>query len=159
MELTAQKRRSMYNSPITRAYKESEERKAKEADRLAPLRAKHADQKAALQTRHKHESDRLAHEHQVQRDKWSERPSKPATLDAEMAKERHDLVKNVDPNLIWCRGLASAVMDKLVERRNKGLSTFKQARYARALGHPAPETLTFAGAAEWINSQTGMRAA
>jgi superfamily II DNA or RNA helicase len=62
----------------------------------------------------------------------------------------------IDTAPIWCKGLASAVMDKLAERRGKDLATFKQVRYARALGHPAPETLTFAGASQWINEKTGI---
>jgi hypothetical protein len=64
----------------------------------------------------------------------------------------------IDTAPIWCKGLASAVMDKLAERRKQDLATFKQVRYARALGHPAPEILTFAGASEWINERTGLAA-
>ncbi|MFZ1108465.1 MAG: DEAD/DEAH box helicase [Rhodomicrobium sp.] len=63
----------------------------------------------------------------------------------------------IDPSAIWCKGLASAVMDKLAERRKHDLATFKQARYARRLGHPSPETLTFADASIFINER--MRAA
>lgn len=62
----------------------------------------------------------------------------------------------IDAALISCKGFASAVMDRLAERRKQDLATFKQVRYARALGHPAPETLTFAAASEWINAQTGL---
>ncbi len=65
----------------------------------------------------------------------------------------------IETAAIWCKGFASAILDKLAERRKQDLATFKQVRYARALGHPAPETLSFAGASEWINAQTGMRAA
>jgi superfamily II DNA or RNA helicase len=62
----------------------------------------------------------------------------------------------IDTASIWCKGFASAILDKLAERRKQDLATVRQVRYARALGHPAPETLTFVGASEWINEKTGI---
>ena len=59
----------------------------------------------------------------------------------------------IDVASIWCKGLASAIMDKLFERRKQDLATFRQMRYARRLGHPAPETLSFVAATAWINEQ------
>jgi hypothetical protein len=65
----------------------------------------------------------------------------------------------VDTASIWCKGLASAVLEKLAERRKQDLATFKQIRYARRLGHPAPETLSFMAATDWLNEHARARAA
>ena len=53
----------------------------------------------------------------------------------------------------------AAVMDKLARRRKQDLATFKRIRYARRLGHPAPERLTFADASVWLNDHARARAA
>jgi superfamily II DNA/RNA helicase len=57
----------------------------------------------------------------------------------------------VDAAAIKTKGLASEVLGKLGERRAKGLATIKQVRFARRLGHPAPEELTFAAATAWLD--------
>ena len=58
----------------------------------------------------------------------------------------------ISADTIGSRGLASAVLDRLAQRRLQGLATLKQVRYARMLGHTAPEELTFAEASAWIGS-------
>ena len=65
----------------------------------------------------------------------------------------------VDCSTISCKGLASDVLEKLAERRAKGLATLKQVRYARRLGHPAPETLSFEEARAWLERAKTMAAA
>ena len=58
----------------------------------------------------------------------------------------------IPSDTIRSRGLASAVLDRLAQRRALGLATVKQVRYARMLGHPAPEELSFADASAWIGT-------
>ena len=60
----------------------------------------------------------------------------------------------VEISAITSKGLASEVLGKMAERRAKGLATIKQVRFARGLGHPAPETLSFAMASAWLNEHS-----
>ena len=64
-----------------------------------------------------------------------------------------------DADSIRDRGHASAIIDVLMTRRRLGLATPKQLRYLRQLGHPSPETATFAEATEFLNAQWGARPA
>jgi superfamily II DNA or RNA helicase len=57
----------------------------------------------------------------------------------------------VDIAIISSKGQACYVMDRLMKRRNDDLATLKQIRYARRLGHPEPEKLTFAEMSAWLN--------
>jgi superfamily II DNA or RNA helicase len=59
----------------------------------------------------------------------------------------------VNPALISCKGLASAVIERISDRRRKGLATLKQVRYLRELGHPCPEMASFAEASDWIGRE------
>ena len=65
----------------------------------------------------------------------------------------------VDTLAITSKGLASEVLAKIAQRRTDGRATIKQVRYARRLGHPEPETLTFLAATAWINEHARARAA
>lgn len=64
-----------------------------------------------------------------------------------------------DPESIRDRGHASAIIDCLMTRRKLGLATPKQVKYLRALGHPSPETATFAEASEFLDGRWGGKAA
>jgi len=65
----------------------------------------------------------------------------------------------ISPAAITCKGLASEVLGKLAERREKGLATVKQVRFARRLGHPAAETLSFMEASAWLGKRVPARGA
>ena len=54
---------------------------------------------------------------------------------------------------VYCKGLASRIIDRLMWRRAKGLATLKQVRYLRRLGHPHPERAPFEEASDWISLQ------
>lgn len=64
-----------------------------------------------------------------------------------------EVLKNmgVDLDLIQNKGHASHVLDCLMKRRDNQLGTLKQVRYARRLGHPEPERLTFQQLSAWID--------
>ena len=56
----------------------------------------------------------------------------------------------IDVKVIKSKGLASHMMDQLMKRREQQLGTLKQVRYARRLGHPEPERVTFHELSSWI---------
>jgi superfamily II DNA or RNA helicase len=58
----------------------------------------------------------------------------------------------VDAGAIRYRGIASEIMDRIVQRRAAGLATLKQVKLMRRMGHPEPERATFTEAREWITA-------
>ena len=59
----------------------------------------------------------------------------------------------IDPMSIRCKGQASAIIDRLLLRRDLGLATAKQVRWLRKLGHPQPELATFAEASAFLSEK------
>jgi len=49
----------------------------------------------------------------------------------------------INPEGIQTKGAASVLIGELIDRRTRGLCTFKQAEYLKRLGHTAPETVPF----------------
>jgi superfamily II DNA or RNA helicase len=58
----------------------------------------------------------------------------------------------VERSVVTCRGIASEIIDGIVQRRVSGLATLKQVKLMRRMGHPDPEHATFAEAREWITA-------
>jgi superfamily II DNA or RNA helicase len=52
---------------------------------------------------------------------------------------------------IKCRGHASMIIGRLVERRQQGLATPKQVRLLKRFGHKSPQTATFAEANDFLD--------
>jgi superfamily II DNA or RNA helicase len=59
---------------------------------------------------------------------------------------------------IQLKGHASEIISHIVKRRDAGLATLKQVRYARRLGHTQPELLGFEEAKAWIDRKLEGRA-
>lgn len=75
------------------------------------------------------------------------------------AKQREVLERaGFDPDDISCKGKASKILDLLFTRRDLGLATPKQIKWLRQLGHPSPESATFAEASDFMNRCFGRRA-
>lgn len=59
----------------------------------------------------------------------------------------------IDPMSIRCKGQASAIIDRLLLRRDLGLATAKQVRWLRKLSHPNPELATFEEASAFLSEK------
>jgi hypothetical protein len=58
--------------------------------------------------------------------------------------QRDFLLRNgFDISTITSRGMASQIVDSIIQRTKAGLSTIKQAKYAQSLGHPDPYARSF----------------
>jgi superfamily II DNA or RNA helicase len=60
-----------------------------------------------------------------------------------------------NPDAILSKGYASALLDKIMARRDLRLATPKQVRWLERTGHPSPETATFEEASEWLSGCFG----
>lgn len=63
----------------------------------------------------------------------------------------------LDPDRVSGKGQASAIIDKLILRRNLGLATAKQVRQLMRLQHPSPHRATFTEASLFISQNLSLR--
>jgi superfamily II DNA or RNA helicase len=59
----------------------------------------------------------------------------------------------INPESVKSRGLASKIIDVVIQRSKLGLATAKQVEFLRKNGHPSPETATFKEATAWVNER------
>ena len=77
---------------------------------------------------------------------WHSQPASPKQL---------SLIENagLNPSAIRDKGHASAIIDRILARRNLGLATPKQVACLRRNGHPRPDLVTFTEAGAWMNER------
>ena len=64
----------------------------------------------------------------------------------------------IDPDSVYCKGQASALIDKLFLRRDLGLATAKQVRILRRYNYPQPELVTFEEASAFLSERFNKQA-
>ena len=64
----------------------------------------------------------------------------------------------IDPDSVYCKGQASALIDKLFLRRDLGLATAKQVRFLRRYNYPKPELVTFEEASAFLSERFNKQA-